>query len=612
MKLERARVEKLMKDMDAEKERQQQIANRPFLCIWCDRPAGTSEHPERKSADCPQFKEDVKNGWKVKVIQVDGKDRFALDDGYQLWANLGKGGCRQKVLEEFAARAGAKIISCSIAEEIKEEKGKSSTPSWVKSEPWPGAKVEASFDINAVLIDGRTANTIFNPIEFASEGIFVEMSSDNFVSAKSIFKGICNLDFSDEEIMRARETLASHLGVDGPFTLETIAHELITSRKTVDALTKRKAEDSGAEPEKKQKPDDKEKEGWQQPKNPQPRIPLPTAQEKESEKKQQFKYGFYGPLADMDPGKLAEDIMDRFYLKGELSLKELAVLSPSVQKTLKSMVTMHRIVNGEIPVSVQEPGVSDDDKAFIYTKIMETGMDAKNLPEPVVQVLLGNAILAGQDPGFEGFLKSKDKYLDRYGRISKEANLHALNEKYSSLNYSGIREVADFRTEYSTLPSPQLKNVIFQNKIVITKVPQDEGAEANFCSYELAKQTQEENILSRDILIFMLAANNESMRMHALIRNCKLEVAGLKFTQPIWVLPPQENGSMFRLLLGSPFLFASRCSTYWDELGNKWSKLTSQDGSKSAHIQVTNVNDPRAIIDVKPTSFDVPTQSDFQ
>jgi hypothetical protein len=190
--------------------------------------------------------------------------------------------------------------------------------------------------------------------------------------------------------------------------------------------------------------------------------------------------------------------------------------------------------------------------------------------------------------------------------------LHALNEKYSSLNYSGIREVADFRTEYSTLPSPQLKNVIFQNKIVITKVPQDEGAEANFCSYELAKQTQEENILSRDILIFMLAANNESMRMHALIRNCKLEVAGLKFTQPIWVLPPQENGSMFRLLLGSPFLFASRCSTYWDELGNKWSKLTSQDGSKSAHIQVTNVNDPRAIIDVKPTSFDVPTQSDFQ
>ena len=110
----------------------------------------------------------------------------------------------------------------------------------------------------------------------------------------------------------------------------------------------------------------------------------------------------------------------------------------------------------------------------------------------------------------------------------------------------------------------------------------------------------------------MLAANNESMRMHALIKNCKIEVAGLKFSQPIWVLPQQDNGSMFKLLLGMPFLFSSRCSTNWDKFGNKWSKLTAQDGSKTVQVQVSNIDDPRSTIDSKPEVGERPMVKDFQ
>ncbi|KAJ3378733.1 hypothetical protein HDU80_002709, partial [Chytriomyces hyalinus] len=121
-----------------------------FRCLWDNKLCGTTEHPTSKPNECPQFQQDVRNGWKVKVMKSrDGlKEFYHLDDADSTFVKplIGDGGCRKRILDTFKQQAGVTVSSNVISVEVKCAE---STPGLL-NDAWPGAttsKKEVTSDL---------------------------------------------------------------------------------------------------------------------------------------------------------------------------------------------------------------------------------------------------------------------------------------------------------------------------------------------------------------------------------------------------------------------------------------------------------------------------------
>ncbi|KAJ3407954.1 hypothetical protein HDU80_007262, partial [Chytriomyces hyalinus] len=94
-----------------------------FRCLWDDKICGTTEHLTSKPSECPQFQQDVRNGWKVKVMKSRDslKEFYHLDDaeGTFMKPLIGDGGCRKRILNTFKQQAGVTASLNVISVEVK-------------------------------------------------------------------------------------------------------------------------------------------------------------------------------------------------------------------------------------------------------------------------------------------------------------------------------------------------------------------------------------------------------------------------------------------------------------------------------------------------------------
>ncbi|KAJ3234087.1 hypothetical protein HDU77_000470, partial [Chytriomyces hyalinus] len=79
---------------------------------------GTSEHPTSKPSECPQFQQDICNGWKAKTM----KSRDSLKEFFHLYyaentfvkLMIENGRCQKRILDTFKQQAGVSASSNDI------------------------------------------------------------------------------------------------------------------------------------------------------------------------------------------------------------------------------------------------------------------------------------------------------------------------------------------------------------------------------------------------------------------------------------------------------------------------------------------------------------------
>ncbi|KAJ3241401.1 hypothetical protein HDU77_011004, partial [Chytriomyces hyalinus] len=318
-----------------------------------------------------------------------------------------------------------------------------------------------------------------------------------------------------------------------------------------------------------------------------------------------------------DPLVIAESVLAD--VKISMSLRDAIAISTPIRKVLHTRSGLQRVYENETVPSTVNYCLTDDDQACINAAIItDPPADVSQLPTTLVNLFLGNVEKIKESPSYAGFMKSKDTVYDKmFARTKNAQTLYAMDETFLATGFSITTNTqigGDPATTFSTYPAPRLRNVAFQEKVVVPYVPLDCGAEANFCQFELMSQTSDVNALARQIVLTMIVADGGKLNMYGLIRAASVKAGGISVPSHVWVYPPQAPGgkeAVFSLLLGMPFMFSSRCKTSWDSAGNLWAKLTSPEDDRSIQMQVTSIHDPKAVTDFKYQPPQESTPPDF-
>ncbi|KAJ3380413.1 hypothetical protein HDU80_002151 [Chytriomyces hyalinus] len=246
-----------------------------------------------------------------------------------------------------------------------------------------------------------------------------------------------------------------------------------------------------------------------------------------------------------DPLVIAESVLAD--VKISMLLRDAIAISTPIRKVLHTGSGLQRVYEKETVPGTVNYCLTDDNQACINAAIItDPPTDVSQLPMTLVNLFLGNVEKIKDSPSYAGFMKSKDTVYEKmFARAKNSQSLYTMDETFLATGFSittNTQAGEDPTTTFSTYPAPRLRNVAFQEKVVVPYVPLDCGAETNFCQFELMSQTSDINALSHQVVLTMIVADSGKLSMHGLIRSASVKAGGVCIPSHVWVYPPQAPG----------------------------------------------------------------------
>ncbi|KAI9351534.1 hypothetical protein BDR26DRAFT_978851 [Obelidium mucronatum] len=253
------------------------------------------------------------------------------------------------------------------------------------------------------------------------------------------------------------------------------------------------------------------------------------------------------------------------------------------------------------PISQLNMAMTEDVESHITQRFMDVPVDPEHLPTSVANLFQRNYDDASRLDNFAGFMRSKDRVLNQSYQtvpVGREfVSTHFSVRRRTDVN---IERLWDHRTQFALFPAPHLRNVKYQNAIMLDLVPKDDGSESNFMQHAVATSSSKAGDIKRNVCLFMVTADSGRKRF-GITLGAVWEVAeGVSAPQTTWILPPLPPGvtASFPALAGMPLICAFRLKSEWDSEGNYWGNATSlDDGKRSVKILMTSIQNPRVLIE---------------